>query len=648
MRTAFFCLAGLLVASAVLAQDYPIKPVPFTEVTFRSAFWSPRLETNRTVTIPFAFKKCEETGRIDNFAVAGGLKPGKFRGIRYDDSDVFKVIEGAAYSLAIRQDAELDKYLDELIAKIAAAQEPDGYLYTIRTIQKDSIRDPAAGKERWSFLQDSHELYNVGHLYEAAVAHHLATGKKTLLNVATKNADLLADTFGEGKRYAVPGHQEIEIGLVKLYRLTGKKAYLTLAVFFLDQRGRHEHRKQYAATWANPPDYAYYQDHKPVTEQTEAVGHVVRAGYMYSGMADVATLTGNQAYINAIRTLWQNVTNQKMYITGGLGANPHVEGFGPGYDLPNNAYNETCAAIANMLWNQRLFLLTGDAKYIDVLERTLYNGFLSGVSQGGNLFFYPNPLVSNGVSKFNHGYATRCEWFNTSCCPTNVARFLPSLPGYVYAHQKGDIFVNLFIAGTGKVQTDAGLVTLTQQTDYPYSGKVRLAVEPAPNTLPLTLKIRLPGWSDGRPVPGDLYRYTDNASPKISLSVNGKPVAYTTDKGFAVLKRTWKKGDAVELNLPMPVRKVQVNEKVIAVLGKICLERGPLVYCVEAADNGGDVEQIRLTGKTRFQTATRPDLLRGTTVIKGENADKTTFTAIPYHLWSHRGPGEMAVWLPTE
>ncbi|MCY7350788.1 MAG: glycoside hydrolase family 127 protein [Cytophagaceae bacterium] len=641
------------------AQDYPIRPVPFTAVKVTSQFWAPRLETNRTVTIPFAFKKCEETGRIDNFAVAGGLKKGTFRGIRYDDSDVFKIIEGAAYSLASHPDKQLDAYLDDLIHKIAAAQESDGYLYTVRTIQGDSIKDVnGAGKTRFSRLEGSHELYNVGHLYEAAVAHFQATKKKTLLDVAVKNADFLVKTFGPDKLVAVEGHEEVEIGLVKLYRVTGKKAYLDLAKFFLDMRGRADKRQLYvvghnqAGHVPTRHDSVYFQDHRPVAQQTEVVGHAVRAGYLYAGMADVDAVMGSKTYRPALDALWNNATNQKLYLTGGVGAHRSGENFGDNYELPNQeAYAETCAAVAQMLWNYRMFLLTGEARYLDVFERSLYNGFLAGVSESGDQFFYPNPLAADGKEKFNMGLATRSPWFGTACCPSNVARVLPSLPGYVYAVRPGAgqtqrAFVNLFMAGTGTLPLEKGNVRLTQETNYPWSGVVKISVEPE-KAGAFSLAIRLPGWAQGRPVPGDLYRYTDTRKEQIVLKVNGKTATYVLEKGFAVLDRSWKGGDIVELELPMPVRKVLANDKVQADRGKVALERGPIVYCVEGVDNGGTVSNLSISDQTQFSTVSAPDFITAATLIKAKENGRT-FTAIPYHLWSHRGPGEMAVWLPKK
>ncbi|MDO1448500.1 glycoside hydrolase family 127 protein [Rhodocytophaga aerolata] len=648
---------SLLSASLVISQDYPINPVEFTQVHLQSRFWSPRLDTNQKVTIPFAFQKCEETGRIDNFAIAGGLKEGKFKGIAYDDSDVFKVMEAAAYSLAIQPDKKLDAYLDDLITKVAAAQEPDGYLYTIRTIHQKNPAQPIdqrAGNQRWSNLQDSHELYNVGHMYEAAVAHYLATGKKNFLNVAIKNADFLANTFGEGKKYGVPGHEEIEIGLVKLYRVTGNKSYLELAKFFIDQRGNHQHRKMYIADWANPVDSAYYQDHIPVTQQKEPVGHVVRAGYLYSGMADVAAITGEQSYITAINQIWDFTFNKKMYVTGGLGAERGTEGFGKPYDLPNlTAYNETCAALASMLWNYRLFLLSGNSQYLDVFERTLYNGFLSGVSLEGNLFFYPNPLEADGQQKFNHGHATRSSWFSTSCCPTNVARFLPSLPGYVYATKANDIYANLFVAGTGTIKTANQQVQITQQTDYPWNGQVTFTLQPEKSS-PFAFHIRIPGWATNQPVPGDLYSYTDSQKPTLTITVNKKPAKYQMQNGFAVLNQVWKKGDNVELTLSMPIRQVISNQQVEENRGKVALERGPLVYCVEGVDNGGSIANAVVSRKTKLTAELQPKLLHGIMVLKAsDTSSKATkpeaiFTAIPYYAWSHRGAGEMAVWLQKQ
>ena len=539
------------VASA--RRDYPVRPVPFTDVKIDDEFWAPRLKTNREVTIPYDFAKCEETGRIANFDVAAGKIEGKFRGnFGFNDSDVFKVIEGASYSLALYPDAELEKYIDELVGKIAAAQTDDGYIYTVNTIGEyaDEIYC-CVSEKRWSDLKSGHELYNFGHMYEAAVAHYQATGKRSFLDVAVKNADLLCRVFGPGKNRGVPGHQEIEIGLVKLYRVTGDDKYLKLAKFFLDERGNAKGHKLFGP---------YNQDHKAVVEQSEAVGHAVRAGYMYSGMADVAALTGDAGYVGAMERIWENVVSKKQHLTGGVGARHKGESFGDDYELPNKtAYNETCAAIANAMWNHRLFLLSGDGKYIDVLERVLYNGFLSGISLGGDKFFYPNPLASDGKYKFNiNESATRRPWFDCSCCPTNVVRFMPSLAGYIYAHRDNSLYVNLFIEGSGMVKMGENTVKIVQKTAYPWEGRVKIKVEPE-RSDEFAVCVRIPGWAQNRPMPSELYRYLDKGDEKVGLKVNGAAVRVDIEKGFARVSRRWKKDDEIDLNLPMRVRRLSTR-----------------------------------------------------------------------------------------
>ena len=617
-------------------MDYPITPAPFTEVCFTDRFWLPRLETNRQVTIPYDFEKCEETGRIDNFAKAAGLMEGPHEGIFYNDSDVFKVVEGAAYSLSLHPDPELEGYLDDLIKKVAGAQENDGYLYTARTIDPEAVDSEQEGPERWSNLRVSHELYNVGHLYEAAVAYHQATGKRTLLDVALRNAELIDSVFGPDKIRDVPGHQEIEIGLVKLYRTTGERRYLELAKFFLDQRGQPD-RGNLQTNFDLP---GYMQDHRPVTEQREAVGHAVRAAYMYSGMADVAALTGDEAYIAALDTLWQNVVSRRMYITGGIGSRHHGEAFGEDFELPNaKAYAETCAAIANAMWNHRMFLLHGDGKYLDVLERTLYNGFLSGVSLQGNTFFYANPLSSDGAWAFNVRVgAVRSPWFDCSCCPTNVVRLLPSLPGYTYAHQDDRLFVNLYIGGNATIPL-AREVKLTQETSYPWSGAVKLTIDPSEPTE-FALHLRIPGWARNEPVPSDLYRYLDRPDAPVTLRVNGEPVAVESNQGFAVVRRNWRSGDTVELDLPLPVRRVMSHENIEDNRGRVAVERGPLVYCAEGIDNGGAALDLTLPDDAPLVVERDEGLLGGMTKICSGGV-----TLIPYYAWSHRGAGEMNVWL---
>jgi len=626
---------AILIAAALLAtrSDYPIQPVPFTAVRVADSFWTPRMETNRQTTVWYDFQRCEETGRIDNFAKAAKLMSGEFKGIPFDDSDVYKVIEGAAYSLALASDPKLEHYLDDLIAKIAAAQEPDGYLYTARRLFPPEKMPKMSGPHRWSNLASSHELYNVGHLYEAAVAHYQAIGKKSLLQVALRNADLICNTFGPGKLQEPPGHQEIEIGLCKLYRVTGQKKYLDLARFFVELRGREDTHK------LRGPGQ---QDHKPIYEQDEAVGHAVRAAYYYAGAADVAALTGDGKLIAAIDRLWENVVGKKLYLTGGIGATRHGEAFGANYELPNKtAYNETCAAIANALWNHRMFLLHGDAKYLDVLERILYNGFLSGVAVSGVEFFYPNPLESDARYQ-------RSPWFNCACCPVNVVRFIPSVPGYIYAVRGDDLYVNLFIAGAAKAVVGKTAVQMRLQSRYPWDGNVRLAIAPEkPATF--TVHIRIPGWARNEPVPSDLYRYDDGLRPVVKLAVNGRPLALTLKKGFAEIRRTWRQGDTVTLELPLPVRRVVAHPAVKDNADKFAVECGPLVYCAEGADNDGKVLAKVPGPNPRFERQPR-QLLGGEIVavkIVPQGAGDS-LTLIPYCLWANRGPNEMSVWFRTQ
>ena len=622
--------------------DYPIKAVSFTKVTLLDSFWSKRLETNRTVTIPFGFRKCEEEGRIRNFAKAGGLMEGKYEGkMPFDDSDVYKIIEGASYSLSTHPDPKLDAYIDSIIEKIAAAQEDDGYLCTWKSLNPDTT--PAWWVKpgpRWYNLGSSHELYNAGHMYEAAYAHFKATGKRNFLNIALKNADLIDDTFGPGKDMEPPGHQIIETGLIKLYRASGNKKYLKLAKFFLDQRGNAKGHKLYGA---------YSQDSIPAVQQDEAVGHAVRAMYMYAGMADIAGIMKDSLYLKAIDRIWDNVVSKKIYITGGLGARHQGEAFGNNYELPNlTAYNETCAAIGNVYWNQRMFLLHGDSKYIDVMERTLYNGLISGVSLNGDTFFYPNCLASDGKYKFNQGSLTRQPWFDCSCCPSNIIRFIPSVPGYIYALKDNEIYVNLFIASKAEIELNRNKVEINQQTNYPWDGQIKIRINPQVKSE-FVLKVRIPGWATGKPVPSDLYRFADDNTESYILTLNGKPIDFKIDKGFAVIKHEWSKNDILELDLSMPVRLVLANEKVKDDRGMAAIERGPIVYCAESADNGKDIPGFVIPDQANFKSEFVDNLLGGITTIeanvKYNSGKKRELTAIPYYAWSHRGPGEMAVWL---
>ena len=639
------------------ATDYPVKPVPFTAVHLNDSFWAPRIETNRKVTIPFAFEKSEETGRIDNFVRAAKALRGvpfenhKYPPYPFDDSDLFKVIEGASYTLSVHPDPQLDAYLDGLIEKIGAAQEKDGYLYTARTIDP-AHPHPWSGDRRWILEGvNSHELYNLGHLYEAAVAHYQATGKRTLFDIALRTANLLDQTFGPGKQSIWPGHQIIEMGLVKLYRVTGDQRYLSLAKFMLDARGPDSSEKGAG----NP----YVEAHKHVVDQTEAVtgGHAVRAMYMYSGMADVAALTGDAGYVNALDKIWENVICKKLHVTGGVGARAQGESFGENYELPNmSAYNETCAAVGNDYWNHRLFLLHADAKYIDVMERTLYNGMISGVALDGKTFFYQNPLEATGLA----GKDQRSPWFGVACCPSNITRFLASVPGYLYAQRGDALWVNLFATSSAEIKLDNGrVVKMQQETRYPWDGAVKITVNPD-QSAPMSVNVRIPGWARNEPVPSDLYRFADKRDEPVSLRVNGKSVPVKLDKGYVSIARTWKRGDVIDLMLPMPVRRIVANDQVAADRGRVALERGPIVFAAEWPDNpGGKVRNLMLPDSARLTAEFKPELLNGVEVVTGKavalaydaqgNIGKTEqeFTAIPYYAWANRGRGQMMVWFPN-
>lgn len=643
----FAPLAGFsMLAQAQLKKDYPIQPVAFTQVHVTDNFWAPKIRVNADVTIPYTLEQCRRTGRIDNFKRAAHVLPADtMTEYTFDDTDLYKVIEGASYGLQMKKNPELERYLDTLIAIIGAAQEKDGYLYTFRTMNAPKPH-PWIGTKRWEEEEDlSHELYNSGHLFEAAVAHYQATGKRNLLDIAIKNADLLVKTFGFGKEERFPGHQIVETGLTKMYRVTGNKSYLDLAKFFLDVRGPG---KKYSGE--------YNQSYKKVVDQHEAVGHAVRATYMYTGMADVAALTGDEQYLHAIDDIWHDVVEKKLYITGGIGATGNGEAFGKPYELPNmSAYAETCAAIANVYWNSRMFLLHGDAKYIDILERTLYNGLLSGVSLSGDRFFYPNPLASMGQHQ-------RSAWFGCACCISNMTRFLPSMPGYIYAQDKNNLYINLFAGNTADIQLPAGKVTLTQQTNYPWDGKLNITVKPA-RTTAFALHVRIPEWAKGKPVPGDLYFDADSAAGKpIDIFLNGKPVKYEMVKGYAVIQRTWKAGDNISLEFPMQVQKVLANSAVKSDTSRFALERGPLMYCLEGPDNkDATVQNIVVDKNAAVNAVYKPGLLNGVTVLEMQgsstsrqlNSDQLisstqTVTAIPYYSWANRGPSEMTVWIPYE
>lgn len=620
-----------------LKVGYPIEPVNIQNVKMEDAFWLPIIKRVQEKTIDYALQKCEEEGRFENFLIAGGQMEGKTRGeMPFDDTDVYKIIEGASNSLISAPNPTLEALLDSLIEVIAIGQEADGYLTTWRTIDPAAPPAPWVPVEegkRWESLGASHELYNPGHLYEAAYVHYKATGKRNFLDIALKNADLLVATFGkgEGKIESVPGHQIVETGLLKLYQLTQKPEYLKLARYFLDHRGDAEHHELFGP---------YSQDHVPVTAQDEVVGHAVRAMYMYAAMTDIAVLENDTAYNEAVHDLWNNMVQKKIYITGGIGARHEGESFGENYELPNlTSYNETCAAIGSVYWNHRLHSQSGDVRYFDVLERTLYNGLISGLSLDGTHFFYPNALEADGKYKFNRGACTRQGWFDCSCCPTNVIRFIPAMPGLLYSKSDETIYVNLYAGSTATVELSQNTLTLQQQTNYPWSGKVTVTIDPA-NDTETELKFRIPGWVRNQPIPGDLYRYTKDANIEPRITVNGEKLSGTMDDGYFSIRRSWKKGDQVELNFPMPVQMVEADEQVKADQGKVSLERGPLVYAVEEIDNPTTFDQITVSPRDTFAVKAETELLEGVHTIQNKK-----LKAIPYYAWSNRGIGKMKVWI---
>ena len=639
----------------VSAQSYPIQPVPFTSVNIeQGTFWGQRVAAARTVTVPLAFSKCESEGRYNNFVLAArkmngedtkGIKPS---GFPFDDTDVYKTIEGASYLLQTYPDKKLKLYMDSVLAIVAKAQEPDGYLYTARTMNPENPHD-WSGMKRWEKEEDgSHELYNLGHMVEAAIAHYQATGERTFLDIAIRYADCVCREVGPnpGQACVVPGHQIPEMALAKLYTVTGDKKYLDEAKFLLDYRGKttivHE----------------YSQAHKPVVEQDEAVGHAVRATYMYSGIADVAALTGDTAYIRAIDRIWENIVGKKLYITGGIGATNQGEAFGRNYELPNmSAYCETCAAIGNVYVNHRLFLLHGDSKYYDVLERTLYNGVISGMSIDGGKFFYPNPLESAGQHQ-------RQAWFGCACCPSNLCRFIPSVPGYFYQTRENNVYVNLFGGNTANLKIKGKKVCLTQETNYPWEGDIALTVKEN-KAGQFTLCIRIPGWVRNQPVPSDLYAYADTKQPGYVVRVNGELVNGQLENGYCSIDRKWKKGDKVEIHFDMEPRVVVANDKVEADRGRVAIERGPLVYCAEWPDNNFPLGSILMNQKPVFKIKNEKlkmktgeeygikELSTDVQVLSFNDEGKlatqdVTLRLIPYYAWNHRGPGRMMVWLPRE
>ena len=657
MKQAIICcmLSVTLAAANSQAQEvptYPITQVPFTCVKVTDHFWGQRLQANREVTIPLAFSKCEETGRYANFEKAAHpSETYHVGGYSFDDTDPYKTIEGASYSLQTYPDEKLVHYIDSILDIIATAQEPDGYLYTARTMNPAHPHE-WSGPERWVKEEVlSHELYNLGHMLESAIAHYQATGSRKFLDIAIRYADCVCREVGpgEGQACVVPGHQIAEMGLCKLYALTLDRKYLDEAKFMLDYRGKTKIKDLYT------------QSHLPVTEQREAVGHAVRAAYMYAGMADVATLTGDESYITAIDSLWENIVSRKLYITGGIGATSRGEAFGKNYELPNlTSYCETCAAIGNVYVNHRLFLLHGESKYYDVLERTLYNGLISGVSLDGGAFFYPNPLSSTGGHQ-------RQPWFGCACCPSNVSRFIPSLPGYVYAVKGSDVYVNLFMSNTGSLNVGGKSVQLEQSTEYPWDGDIAIKVT-TNKAGRWSMKLRIPGWVKGQVVPSDLYTYSDDAETGYSVTVNGEEAGgELTEDGYYTIDRKWKKGDEVRLSLTMSPRTVVAHPEVEADRCMTAIERGPLVYCAEWPDNNFDISRILLRKKpemrvedgvieaTEYKAASYPVKVIKTdvqTLDYDETGRLVTadaqLTLIPYYGWCHRGKGNMRVWLPQD
>lgn len=625
-------------------HGYPIDPVPFTSVKVTDSFWGQRLNASREVTIPLAFSKCEETGRYTNFVNAAHPSDTiKVGGLAFDDTDVYKTIEGASYLLQTYPDKKLAKYIDSVLVIVAAAQESDGYLYTSRTMNPKHPHE-WAGSKRWEKVEElSHEFYNLGHMVEGAIAHYQATGKRNFLDIAIRYADCVCREIGtgEGQQIRVPGHQIAEMALAKLYLVTGQQKYLDQAKFFLDERGHTSRTDEYS------------QAHKPVVEQDEAVGHAVRAAYMYAGMADVAALTGDTAYIHAVDRIWDNIVGKKYYITGGIGATSAGEAFGKNYELPNmSAYCETCAAIGNVYVNYRLFLLHGESKYYDVLERTLYNGLISGVSLDGGGFFYPNPLESIGQHQ-------RQPWFGCACCPSNICRFIPSLPGYIYAVKDKDVYVNLFMSNISNLKVEGKAVSLEQATKYPWNGDIAIGVKKN-SAGQFTMKIRIPGWVRNQVVPSDLYAYSDGKRLNYTVKVNGEQVTSELKDGYFCIDRRWKKGDKVEVHFDMEPRTVKANNKVEADRGRIAVERGPIVYCAEWPDNDFDVLSVFMNRAPKFDVVEKPELLYGMNQLKTDaqilgyddsgrlTATDVKLTLIPYYAWAHRGSGAMAVWLPQE
>ena len=587
-----------------------VTPVKFSDVVIDDGFWSPRLKNHKDVTLNVCIDQIEnQTGRIRNFENAAKGE-GEHSGIFFDDSDVYKALEGMAYSLQNNPDPVLEAKCDEWIDKFAAAQQEDGYINTFYTL--------TGLDKRWDNM-DKHEMYCAGHMIEAGVAYYNVTGKRKLLDVCIRMADHMMTVFGPDKRHWVPGHEEIELALVKLYQTTGEKKYLEFADWLLDQRG-HGYGS-YGKLIDRPWNPIYYQDEVPVREMTDISGHAVRSMYLYCGMADVASYTGDQGYIDALDRLWDDVVLRNMYITGGIGQSASNEGFTTDYSLPNlTAYCETCASVGMVFWNWRMNQFTGDSKYVDVLERSMYNGALAGISLAGDRFFYVNPLESLG----NHH---RQAWYGCACCPSQICRFLPSIGNYIYGVSDDAVWVNLYIGSKADVKVGKKAVTLTQETDYPWEGDVTLKVG-MKGTLQSQIRLRVPGWCKD---------YT--------LKVDGETVEAPVEKGYVVIDRKWKDGDVIELNFDMPVEIVAADPRVKEDEGMRAIQRGPLVYCIEEADNKEDFDSLRISEDAVFDTAFEREKLGGIVTIKAHVGDMT-LDYIPYYSWDNREAGKMKVWVP--
>lgn len=624
---------------ASIYSDYPIEAVNLSQIKLTDNFWLPRIELVQNKVIKYAFDKCEAEGRLENFVVASRVingGEGEARGkMPFDDTDVYKTLEGVVYSLIDTPNPELEAYSDSVIAIIAQGQEADGYLTTWRTINpmKPTSEWVKPGP-RWSSLEISHELYNSGHLFEAAAAHYQATGKRNFLDIALKNANLLLEFFNDSA--AVPGHQIVETGLIKLYRITKNEDYLQLAKRFLDLRGNSSARKIWGAV--------NIQDHLPVLKQEEVVGHAVRAVYMYAGMTDIAAIYQDEAYRKAVNKLWENMVCKKMYVTGGIGAHHHEECFGENYELPNlTAYSETCASIGSVYWNERLFRLSGDSKYYDIIERTMYNALIAGISLSGTAYFYPNPLESDGKYAFNKGACTREAWFDCSCCPTNLMRFIPYMPNLVYATHKKDVYVNLFMSNKAMIPIQDKTIDIEQTTNYPWDGKVAIKVSPR-EQLNFTLKVRIPGWVRNQVVPGSLYKYADESPINYKVWLDGVEVKdVQLNNGYLEINRDWSDSSLIEISFPMQIRHIIANENVKELRSQKALEYGPLIYCAEEIDNMGFFDQINFLEKGNYSVEMNPDFLGGINIIKKEEANKE-FIFIPYYSWSNRGIGRMKIW----